>query len=59
MEKFMNECGIVTSLKDLGATEEMLPKIAKSTVILGGGYKKLTSDEILNILKACFLIMPE
>ena len=54
MEKFMKECGIVTSLKELGATEAMLPRIAESTVILGGGYKKLTRDEILNILKACF-----
>jgi alcohol dehydrogenase class IV len=44
----------VTSLKELGATEEMLPKIAESTFILEGGYKKLTSDEILEILKQCF-----
>ncbi len=54
MEKFMNECGIVTSLKELGATKEMLPKIAESTVILRGGYKQLTSDEILKILKESF-----
>lgn len=54
MEKFLNECGIVTSIKELGATKEMLPKIAESTVILGRGYKKLTRDEILSILEACF-----
>lgn len=54
MEEFLNECGIVISLKELGATKEMLPKIAESTVIPGRGYKKLTRDEILSILEACF-----
>lgn len=54
LEKFLNECGIVTRLKELGATKEMLPKIAESTVIRGSGYKKLTRDEILRILEACF-----
>ncbi|HCW52984.1 MAG TPA: NADH-dependent alcohol dehydrogenase [Clostridium sp.] len=53
MESFMKECGIVTSIKELGATEEMLPLIANST-ILGGGYKVLTAEEVLEILKAAF-----
>nr|WP_320193392.1 iron-containing alcohol dehydrogenase [uncultured Desulfobacter sp.] len=54
MENFLKECGIVTNLKDLGATKEMLPKIAESAVITGRGYKKLNRDEILKILEACF-----
>lgn len=54
LEAFCKECGIVTSLKALGATEEMLPKIAESTFILENGYKKLTAEEILEILKECF-----
>ncbi|WP_319524875.1 iron-containing alcohol dehydrogenase [uncultured Desulfosarcina sp.] len=54
LEAFCKECGIVTSLKALGATEEMLPKIAESIFILEGGYKKLATEEILEILKACF-----
>lgn len=53
MEDFMKECGIVTSIKELGATEEMLPKIANST-ILCGGYKVLTAEEVLEILKAAY-----
>ena len=53
MEDFMKECGIVTSIKELGATEEMLPLIANST-ILCGGYKVLTAEEVLEILKAAF-----
>lgn len=54
LEKFLKECGIVTSLEELGATREMLPKIAESTFILANGYKKLTAREILEILEACF-----
>ncbi|WP_206869700.1 iron-containing alcohol dehydrogenase [Clostridium zeae] len=54
MEKFIKECGIVTSLKELGATEEMLPLIANSTVLLGG-YKVLTAEEVLEILKAAYV----
>jgi alcohol dehydrogenase YqhD (iron-dependent ADH family) len=54
LEAFCKECGIVTSLKKLGATEDMLPKIAESTFILGTGYKKLTVGEVLEILKECF-----
>lgn len=54
LENFIKECGIVTSLEELGATREMLPKIAESTFILENGYKKLTTEEILKILEACF-----
>ncbi len=54
LEAFVKECGIVINLKELGATEEMLPAIAESTVILGS-YKKLNSDEILEILKAAYI----
>nr|WP_321469109.1 iron-containing alcohol dehydrogenase [uncultured Desulfobulbus sp.] len=54
LETFCKECGIVTSLRELGATEEMLPKIAESSVLLEGGYKKLSSNEILEILQECF-----
>ncbi|MDV6250488.1 iron-containing alcohol dehydrogenase [Vibrio sp. EA2] len=54
LEAFTKECGIVTSLQELGATKEMLPKIAETTIIIGNGYKKLTTDEVLNILEDCF-----
>ena len=54
MESFIKESGIVTSLKELGATEEMLPLIANSTVLLPGGYKALTAEEILEILKSAY-----
>ena len=54
LEAFCKECGIVTSIKELGATKEMLPKIAESTFILENGYKKLTTEAVLEILKECY-----
>ncbi|MBO5906804.1 MAG: iron-containing alcohol dehydrogenase [Clostridia bacterium] len=53
LESFSDELGIPKSLRELGAKEEMLPKIAYS-VEEGGGYKKLSHEEMLNILKACY-----
>ena len=53
MEQFIEEMGIPKTLRELGATEEMLPLIANS-VEEGGGYHKVTHAEILEILKACF-----
>ena len=51
LSDFIKEMEIPTTLREIGATEEMLPLIANSTVIMEGGYKKLTADEILEILK--------
>ncbi|MDV3427067.1 MAG: iron-containing alcohol dehydrogenase [Bacillota bacterium] len=53
LEGFAKECGIVTNLKELGATEEMLPLIANSTILIGG-YKVLTAEEVLQILKTAY-----
>lgn len=54
LESFTKECGMVTSLEALGATKEMLPSIAQSTTIISKGYKKLTTEDVLDILEACF-----
>lgn len=54
LEAFIKECGIITNIKELGATEEMLPLIANSTVLLGG-YKVLTSDEVFDILTSAYI----
>lgn len=53
LQNFIVELGIPTTLRELGATEEMLPQIARSTTP-GGGYKALTQDDIYEILKACY-----
>ncbi|CUN70232.1 iron-containing alcohol dehydrogenase [Sarcina ventriculi] len=54
LEAFIKECGMVTSLRELGATKEMLPLIANSTILLDSGYKKLTAEEVLEILEKCY-----
>lgn len=51
MEAWMNEIGLVMNLTDLGVKEDMLEGIADGTFINQGGYKVLTHDEIVEILK--------
>ncbi len=53
LEEFIKMLKLPLSIKELGATEEMLPLIASST-IPGGGYKQMTADDILVVLKNCF-----
>ena len=51
LEKFIKDSGMVTNLKELGVTEEMIEPIANSAIILDSGYKKLTREEIAQILR--------
>ena len=51
MEKWMKEIGLVMNITDLGATDDMIEGIANGTIILDGGYKVLTRDEVVDILK--------
>ena len=51
MESYMNELGLVMNIKDLGVTEDMICGIADSTFIMEGGYKVLSKDDIVEILK--------
>ncbi|MBR3917408.1 MAG: iron-containing alcohol dehydrogenase [Clostridia bacterium] len=53
LENFAKELGIPMTLRELGTTEDMLPKIAETTYE-GGGYKYMTHADILNVLKECF-----
>lgn len=55
METYMKELGLVMSIKNLGVTEDMLDGIAKGSFILEGGYKVLTYDQIVLILKNSML----
>ena len=51
LEAWMREIGVVMNITELGATEDMLEKIADSTFIFNGGYKTLTHEEVIEILK--------
>ena len=52
MEKWMRKLGVAMKLSELGATEDMIEGIADGTFILEGGYKLLTREEVVEILKA-------
>ncbi len=53
MEGWMKELGLVMKISDLGVTEDMIEGIADSTLVMQGGYKVLTRDEIVQVLKEC------
>ena len=52
MEEWMKSIGVVMSIKELGVTEDMIEPIANNVIIYDGGYKVLTKEEIISILKA-------
>lgn len=51
MAAWMKEMGLVMNLRKLGVTEEMLDGIAKGSPAMKGGYRVLSCDEIIEILK--------
>ena len=54
MEAWMKKIGLVMNITELGAKEEMLDGMVKSSLIMEGGYKILNKDDIKAILKASF-----
>lgn len=51
MESWMKELGVVMNISELGADESMLDKIADAVIIMTGGYKTLSRDEIIEIFR--------
>ncbi|WP_040196332.1 iron-containing alcohol dehydrogenase [Candidatus Soleaferrea massiliensis] len=51
MEAYMKELGLEMHLSGLGVTEDMLDGIAKGSIIMDGGYKVPSQDEIVQILR--------
>lgn len=51
MEAWMSEIGVAMNIRELGVTEDMLENLVKSTLVMEGGYKVLTQEEILEIFK--------
>lgn len=51
MEDWMKELGLAMNISELGATEDMIDGIADATFILKGGYKVLSREEVVTILK--------
>ena len=51
MENWMRELGLAMNISELGATKDMIGGIADSTLVMTGGYKVLTRDEIVKVLE--------
>lgn len=55
MESFMKKLGLVMNIKDLGVKDAMIAGIAEGSFLMQGGYKELTKEEIVQILKNSLL----
>lgn len=51
MEIWMKELGLAMNITELGAKEDVLEGLADATLVMNGGYKVLSRDEIVQILK--------
>jgi alcohol dehydrogenase YqhD (iron-dependent ADH family) len=51
LEAWMKEIGVVMHSRELGVTEENIPAVADATLLLPVGYRTLTRDEVIEILK--------
>ena len=52
MEAWMRKLGLVMNITDLGATAAMEDDFVKSTLIMKGGYKVLTEDDVRAVFRA-------
>lgn len=51
MKDWMKKLGLVMNITELGANEDMLEGLAESTIVLTGGYKVPSHDEIVSIFR--------
>lgn len=51
MENWMKELGLAMNLREIGTTEDMIDDIVAASLIMEGGYKILTKDDVRNILE--------
>ena len=51
LETWMNNLGLCLSTGELGVNEYMIDGIANATIILNGGYKVLSKDDVKQILR--------
>ena len=51
MENYMKQLGLVMTISELGVTSDMVSAISEHCIIMGGGYRQLTTSDIETILK--------
>ena len=54
MQAWMKKIGLVMNITELGATQDMLDGIVKSTRVMDGGYKIFDEKDIRAVLKASY-----
>lgn len=52
MESYMKETGLVMNISEFGVTKDMIESVADSTLVMEGGYRVLTHEDIVNVLTA-------
>lgn len=52
LESWMKQIGVAMDLSELGVTEDMIEAIVDAVIILDGGYKVFTRDDVVAVLKA-------
>lgn len=51
LESWMREIGVAMDITSLGVTDDMIEGIAKGSFLLEGGYRKLTCEDVIEILR--------
>lgn len=51
MENWMKELGLTMNLTELGVTEEMVPDLVKTTLVMRGGYKVMDPKDIEEVFR--------
>lgn len=52
MENYMKEIGLVMNISEFGVTKDMIESVADSTLVMEGGYRVLTHEDIVKVLTA-------
>ena len=50
MEAWMKELGLAVKLSEIGVTAEMIDDIVNGTLIMEGGYKVLSKEDVREVL---------
>ena len=50
MEAWMEELGLAMKLSEIGVTMEMIDDIVNGTLIMEGGYKVLSKEDVRKVL---------
>ena len=51
LENWMKEIGVATEISSLGVDETNIEGIADATLSMNGGYKKMTRNDVINVLR--------